>query len=391
MCPSYRVTADADHATGGRVRLLKRALNHETGDRPFADNGLAAAMESCVACKGCNRECENSVDMAMIKIEYLAQRHTLLGVPRRSRLIGRLADHLWRYPWLKHLPALHNHQPIIARLNQRLFAIAATARLPEAASTPFTPPATTQASDREVVLLIDTFCRHFQPEVAYAAIAVLERAGYRVIPTAAAIGTDVLCCGRTHLAHGLVAEAQQHARRMLDLLHPHAAAGRPIIGLEPSCLLTLRDEYLVLGLGQRAERVAAHALLLEEFIAKEEAAKRWQLRFKPLEATIWVHGHCHQKAVGAMKSMRKVLKLIPQVQFEMIEAGCCGMAGSFGIEAEHASLAQQMAEESLLPRLRGLPERALVVANGFSCQQQIRNHGQRQPRHLAQLLLAALA
>jgi glycerol-3-phosphate dehydrogenase subunit C len=201
-----------------------------------------------------------------------------------------------------------------------------------------------------------------------------------------------LCCGRTHIAHGLVDKARAEARRMLHVLLPHVEAGRPIIGLEPACLLAIRDDYKFLGLGEAANQVASHAILFEEFIAKEIAAKRFALEFKSLNTDsqpLLVHGHCHQKAVGAMKSMRKVLKLIPDLKFELVESTCCGMAGSFGIEKEHAEVAMQMAEQSLLPALRQQP-RARVLANGFSCRHQIKEGVNRDAKHLALLLKEAM-
>ncbi len=394
MCPSFRVAQERDLSTGGRVRLLKQALNGELGTLPFTDQALAKTMELCVGCKGCKRECENAVDMAMIKIEYLAQRQAIEGMSWRTRFFGQLADVFQRWPLLKKVPALHNSFTSFAWLNERLLGISRQAHLPEPAQHAFQRPSSSLDSDatepREVVLLLDTFTRQFHPDNAYAAIQVLETAGYRVyISEAAPEDKQVLCCGRTQLAHGLVKEAKQHAQQMLDVLAPHVDAGRTIIGLEPACLLAVRDDYRFLGLGERADKVAAKAVLFEEFIAKETAAKRFKLTFQSLPATVLVHGHCHQKAVGAMKSMRKVLKQIPDLKFEFIEASCCGMAGSFGIEAEHAQMGQAMAELSLLPALRAQPD-ATVVANGFSCQHQIRQGSEHQPLHIAVLLRDAL-
>jgi Fe-S oxidoreductase len=248
------------------------------------------------------------------------------------------------------------------------------------------------------VLLVDCFARHFEPDIPRDAMRVLQAAGYRV-HVAEPVAADAepkrpLCCGRTYLAQGMVDAAAVEARRMLAALLPHARAGRWIIGLEPSCLLGLRDDYLALGLGPAAREVAERCLLLEEFLAKESMGRRLRL---PLSDTpepgavtqTLVHGHCHQKAVGAMKSMRKVLKLLPGPTPEIIDAGCCGMAGTFGLEREHAGLSRDMAELALLPRLRAAPE-AAVIANGFSCRQQIRARSDRQARHLVQLLAEAL-
>ncbi len=241
---------------------------------------------------------------------------------------------------------------------------------------------------------MDTFNRHFNPAVADAALAVLNAAGYRVyvLDKTGQDSGDVspLCCGRTYFANGMIEQARQEAQRLLAALSPHLQANRTIIGLEPSCILSLRDEYLTLGLGEAARQLAGKVLLFEEFIAREQTAKRWTLKFKSLgKQKLLVHGHCHQKAVGAIKSMRKVLRLIPELDSAQIEASCCGMAGQFGLESEHVEYAKQMAEQDLYPALAAEPE-ASIVANGFSCQQQIINGGYAKPRHIAQVLYAAL-
>jgi glycerol-3-phosphate dehydrogenase subunit C len=394
MCPSFRASDDPELSTGGRVRLLKMALNGELGELPFADLALARTMDLCMGCKGCKRECENAVDMAMIKIEYLAQRNAIQGTSLRTRLFGNIADLYQRLPWLKKIPALHNRFPSLARLNERWLGITSQRSLPEPVTREFgwdDYQSPVEASgDNEVVLLVDTFTRTFNPENAHAALQVLEAAGYHVhIARPTTDSNQALCCGRTQLAHGLPEEAKQHARQMLAVLQPHVEAGQQVIGLEPACLLAVRDDYRFLGLGEIAERVAEKAVLFEEFIAKEKMAKRFNMEFKPLEQPVLVHGHCHQKAVGAMKSMRKVLKLIPDLKFELVESSCCGMAGSFGIEKENTAMAMQMAELSLLPALREQPE-ARVIANGFSCRHQIREGCEHTPTHIAVLLRDAM-
>jgi Fe-S oxidoreductase len=252
------------------------------------------------------------------------------------------------------------------------------------------------AQGKEVVLFIDTFSRYFEPEIPEAALYVLTAAGYQVSFAEAtqnsAEASRPLCCGRTFLAQGLIDEARAEAQRVIDALLPHVEAGRTIIGLEPSCLLSLRDEYLSLGLGEAAVKISQHAFLFEEFLAREHTAKRLNLSLRalsPKAVPALIHGHCHQNALGAMKSMRKILKLIPQFEFEIIEPSCCGMAGSFGIEAEHAELSLDMANQTLLPALQAAPE-AQVISNGFSCRHQIRETAQRQPKHLAVLLREAL-
>jgi glycerol-3-phosphate dehydrogenase subunit C len=247
----------------------------------------------------------------------------------------------------------------------------------------------------EVLLLVDTFTRHFEPDVAEAAEEVLRAGGYRVHVAGPDTGTPEparpLCCGRTYLAQGMIDEARAEVKRLADAVLPHVQAGRVLVGLEASCVLGLRDDAQALGLGETVATVGRQVLLFEEFIAKETMAKRLHLPLEPLAGNeTLVHGHCHQKAVGAMKAMRRVLKLIPDHDFSMIDAGCCGMAGTFGLEAEHAQTATAMAEQALMPALRDRPT-ARVVANGFSCRQQMRAHGDVRARHLAVLLRSALA
>lgn len=398
MCPSYRISDNPNLSTGGRVKLLKRALNGEFGTAGLLQPELIEAMDLCVSCKGCKRECENGVDMAAIKVEYLAQYNAQRGVSWRAQVFARLPQWLHRNPWLRSLIKFRNGLPVLSYLGEKLLGITARLPLPVPAETPFITNTIaserTQAQERqedvrqEVVLFVDTLSYYFEPEIAESALAVLESAGYKVIVARPQLSSQEsnrpLCCGRSYLSQGMVEEAKQEARRTVTALLPHIQAGRPIIGLEPSCLLMLRDEYLTLGLGEDAQALASQAMLLEEFLAKEISAKRLNLRPQETaeETSVLVHGHCHQKAVGAMKSMRKVLKLIPGDKFDNIEAGCCGMAGSFGLEAEHFPLARQMAEQDLLPTLRSAPQ-ATVIANGFSCRQQIQTGSGHRPMHLA--------
>lgn len=401
MCPSYRVTQDPNLSPGGRVRLLKAALNQGSGAASFTDAPLAHSMALCVGCKGCRRECESAVDMAMLKVEYLAACHRRTGIPLRTRLLANLPRGLYAWPAMRRLVRWRNRSPWLARIGERFLGLSAARRLPEPATRPFdrtriAPAGGSVADDGDqrssVVLLVDTFTRHYAPENAEAAIRVLEAAGYEVITDLVTEGRP-LCCGRTYIANGLVSRARTEARRVLSALRTHVDAGRSVVGLEPACLLALRDDYRFLGLGEDAERLSRSAVLFEEFIARERAAGRFDPPMRPVDTggePLLVHGHCHQKAVGAMKSMRKVLKTVPGLDFQMIESSCCGMAGSFGLEQEHAATAMAMAEQSLLPTLRAHP-RSRILSNGFSCTHQIREGSGRGATHLARLLEEALA
>ncbi|WP_333877454.1 (Fe-S)-binding protein [Methylobacter sp.] len=396
MCPSFKVTGNPALSPGGRVKLLKTALN-AADDKALFDAELAEAMSLCVSCKGCKRECENEVDMALIKAEYLAQRRQADGLSLRHILWAHLPK-LLCWPPVRKLVIWRNRYGWLARIVERLLGIAAQAPLPvpaehdsrekPVAENAFYPESTTPV--REVVLFVDTFNLHFNPAVAEAAVNLLNAAGYSVqIAGADENNPTSLCCGRTYFSNGMIDQARNEATRLLQALRPHIDAGRWIVGLEPSCILSLRDEYLKLGLGETAAKLAERVLLLEEFIAREQTGKRWPLAFKTGGERVLVHGHCHQKAVGAMKAMRKVLKTVDGLDFELIESSCCGMAGHFGLEAEHYADSQAMAELALFPALRAEPQ-AAIVANGFSCQQQINNGGFSKPKHIAEILYAAI-
>lgn len=395
MCPSFRVTDDEKHSTHHRAVTLKAALDGDLGAHPFLSEKLAEAMELCVSCKGCKSECPHGVDMALLRVEALAQRWQQLGrIPLRERLFAhtpRFAKHLKLVNWVG---ALRKRVPLLAKAMERWLGIAARRSLPKAAARDFIA---TQARSvamaegaREVVLLVDTFSNHLDPQIAQAALDVLQAAGYTVHVAQAAADERALCCGRTFLSSGLIDEARAEATRLLDTLSPFAERGLPVIGLEPSCLLMLRDEYHALGLGERVATLARSAVLLEEFLAREYDAKRLTLPLKPLSGKVLVHGHCHQKAFGVMPAMGKVLGLVPELQVEFIESSCCGMSGSFGMEAEHYDVSMQMGELSLLPTTRAAAADTLLIANGTSCRHQIRDGAARESQHLAQVLRQAI-
>jgi Fe-S oxidoreductase len=254
-----------------------------------------------------------------------------------------------------------------------------------------------------VVLWVDTFDEHFEPENAHAALRVLRAAGCRVQVAGArgsgiAEGERPLCCGRSFLSAGLVEEARHEATRTLAALLPFAERGVAIVGLEPSCLLTLRDEFLALRLDEALGRpgaarlLASKAMLFEEFLAAEHAAGRLSLALKALpQSRAKVHGHCHQKAFDAFAPTLAVLRLIPGLAVEPIESSCCGMAGSFGYEAAHLEVSMKMAEAALLPAVRAAGEDTLIVADGTSCRHQIADGASREALHVARVLERALA
>lgn len=398
MCPSYRITNDSVHSTEARVAAFKAALNSDAGELAFAHPDLAKSMDLCVSCKGCKKECPSAVDMTLIKTEYLAHRNEVMGIPFRSKLFGGLPAWVGHYRGLvRGLVQLRNRVPPVAWVAEKLLGITAKRKIPAPAAKPFDLNLHMGEGGQrgEVVLLVDTFAHHFEPAIAVAAAQVLARAGY-VVRAAKPLSSDAepdrpLCCGRTYLSMGMVDQAKAEGKRLLDALLPFAVKGVPIIGLEPSCLLSLRDELYSLGLGADVGILGKHLFLFEEFITRE-TMRGLVLPLKPLGLPkALVHGHCHQKAFGVMKSLRKVLGLIPGFEFELIEASCCGMAGSFGIEAEHYQASMAMAELSLLPAIRASDTSTPIIADGFSCRHQIEHGSRRKATHVALLLQQALA
>ena len=407
MCPSYRVTRDEQHVTRGRANTLRLALSGQLGPDAFTSEAVAEVMDLCVSCKGCKRDCPTGVDMARLKVEFTAQYKARHGFTLKDKLLAGLPQQVQRaarVPGLAALLNLRNRSPLVRRLGERWLGIAAGRTLPafrrdtfwarrarRDAATPFVDAdaaiAAARAGQKVAVLFVDTFNGGFETENALDAARVLHAAGYALHTVAKDGGHH--CCGRTMLAAGQVDAARATLSALLDALLPLASAGIAVVGLEPSCLLTLRDEALALKLGPKAEAVAAQALLFEEFIAREMKAGRFALKLKPLDKPLLVHGHCHQKAFGAISPVLEVLKLIPGAQPQLIESSCCGMAGHFGYEARHQAVSMQMAELSLLPAIRQQPD-AVVVADGTSCRHQIEHGAQRQAVHAARLLASLL-
>ena len=399
MCPSFRATGDEQHLTRGRANTLRLALSGQlamnANEEAFTSQAMFDTMDLCVSCKGCKRECPTGVDMAKMKIEFLyhyRQRHGL-------RIKDKLVAYLPRYaPWAARLAWLANLRdavPGLALLSEKLLGFSARRSLPQWRSDTFAARPGAELGGGtihgEVVLLIDTFNNYFEPDNARAALTVLRAAGYLVHLPRAADSPRPLCCGRTFLATGLVDEARREAQRMLAALQPYIERGVPVIGLEPACLLGLRDEFLSMLPGADSAALALNAMLFEEFLAREADAGRLKLKLKALpQKKALLHGHCHQKAFDLMPAVLKALKLVPGLEVEVIESSCCGMAGSFGFEAQHYDVSMKMAEASLLPKVREAGADTLIVADGTSCRHQIHDGAHRAALHVARVLERAL-
>jgi len=394
MCPSFRVSRDEMHLTRGRANTLRLALSGALGPDALMSDEVEAAMALCVGCKSCKRECPTGVDMARMKIEYLHQRRLRGGISLRDRLFAFLPAYAPVAARLRGLLNWGGQSPSLRQLLERSLGVAASVPLPIWRK-PWTEPASAavpneiEADGRDLVLLADTFNRYFEPENLEAVERVFRHAGYRLHHPVAEDGGRPLCCGRTYLSLGLIDQARAEAMRLASALLPHVQRGARIVGLEPSCLLTLRDDYAALLPPDLARPLARAAFLAEEVLAADRAEGRLALTPMP-GARALLHGHCHQKAADALGATEACLSAIPGLEVEVVEASCCGMAGSFGYQAETAAFSRELGELSLLPAVRAAPAGSHVVADGTSCRHQIANGAGRTALHAIRLIDKAL-
>ncbi|MBI2879534.1 MAG: FAD-binding protein [Candidatus Rokubacteria bacterium] len=387
MCPSYMATGDEEHSTRGRANALRAVLSGALPREEFTGRRLYEVLDLCLECKACKAECPANVDMAKLKYEFLAHYHAAHGLPLRNRLFGRI-ETLNRLG--SRLAPLSNWIAGSAPsrwLLERFAGIDRRRPLPPFARQPFTAWFRRHAPSGDgrrgrVALFHDTFVTYNAPAIGIAATRFLEAAGYQVVLP------DKRCCGRPLISTGMLGEARAHAAWNVARLLPLVQEGVPVVGLEPSCLLTLRDEYVDLLRSPEAKAVAEASVLFEEFLRRE--AEAWKgLTFAPGPGRVLLHGHCHQKALAGTAATVAALR---RAGYEVgeVDAGCCGMAGAFGFEREHYDLSLAIAARRLVPALRAAGEGVEVCAPGVSCRQQIEHTTGRRARHPAELLWAAL-
>jgi Fe-S oxidoreductase len=398
MCPSYQATRDERDSTRGRANALRLALTGQADLAGMTDPALREVLDLCLECKACKAECPTNVDMARLKAEFLHQYHRKHGLPLRNRVFGHVAavSH-----WGCRLAPVSNWA-VRSRtgrwLNERLLGIDRRRVPPPFAGRTLTwrlAPLRAEGGPGDslpgVLLFPDTFANFYEPEVGEAAVALLRLAGRAVT-----LGPpDLRCCGRPLISNGLLDRAVALARHNVTRLCPWAERGWSIVACEPSCLLTIRDDYVALLRGEdriRAEAVAAACRTFEEslesILAEAEVAPDRPARLKLGEGPrrILVQGHCHQRALVGMGPLLRLLRRVPGAVVVDLDAGCCGMAGSFGYEVEHYEVSQRIGEQRLLPAVRGAGSDAVVVAPGFSCRLQISHLAGRIAAHPAQLL-----
>jgi len=388
MCPSYMATKDEEHSTRGRANALRAVLSGRLPAKEFTGQRLYEVMDLCLECKGCKAECPSNVDMAKLKYEFLHHYYRANGLPLRNRLFGRISR---MNAVGSRVPALVNWLSNLAPSRWALERIAGIDRrrpLPSLAAQTFTdwfghrtPP--TAAPRGEVVLFNDTFTTYNVPEIARAAVGVLEAAGYRVVLV------DKKCCGRPLISKGMLAEARDHAAWNVERLAPYARRGVPIVGLEPSCLLTLRDETVDLVRTDDARAVAKESFLFEEFLVRERG-RGLALSFGAKGRKALLHGHCHQKALVGTALTVAALRWAG-FEVEEIDSGCCGMAGSFGFEREHYDISIALGNRRLAPAVKAAAAETEIVAPGISCRQQIQHLAGRRAKHPAEVLHESLS
>ena len=389
MCPSYMATLDEEHTTRGRANALRAALSGSLPDGLQSDE-VHRVMDLCLECKACKAECPSNVDMAKLKYEFLSHYHGEHGYSLRSRLFADIAR-ISR--WGSAFAPLSNWLGS-TWLNRWLLdaclGIDRRRQLPSFARESFSHwfsmrNSVKHASKGKVALFNDTFTEYNEPAIGMAATIILERAGYEVV-----LIKNKVCCGRPMISKGFLARARELAQHNVATLAPLAEQGVPIIGLEPSCVSALNDDYLDLVDDPQVRLVADQVVMLEDFLAQAAAAGDLALEFTGAKRNILVHGHCHQKALTGTAGTLKMLNLPPNFHAEEIASGCCGMAGSFGYEKEHFAVSKQVGQERLFAVLETAPEDIEIAAVGTSCRHQIADFTGRKARHWAEIFVAAL-
>lgn len=405
MCPSYMVTLEEAHSTRGRANALRAAISGRLPVDALSSRELYDVMDLCVACKACKAECPSNVDMAKLKHEVLARYYAVHGVPIRARLFGNIAALGPLGCAAAPLSTWVLRSAPVRWLLDRAVGIACERRVPAFARRRFTQWWSSNGRRRarkvlpdegrealralpgrgRVALLVDTFTEFYSPEIGQAAVRVLEALGCEVTVV------RPRCCGRPLISQGLLREAQALAQDTLDRLAPLVEQGIPLVGLEPSCTVTLTDEYPDLVPGEAAGRLARITYTVDEYLALvQDRGGRFPVDPQPPRQVV-VHGHCHQKALVGMRPTLSVLRSVPGYAVREVDSGCCGMAGSFGMEREHYEISLAMGERVLFPAVRALPPDALVVANGASCRQQIAHGTGRRALHMVEVLARSLS
>ena len=390
MCPSFRITGDEKDSTRGRANTLRLAMSGQLGSDAMISDQMKESLKLCVSCKACKRECPTGVNMSSMKIEMNALRAEKYSLSLHDRLIAYLPNYasvVAKVPWLMNL---RDRVPGLPFLSEKITGFSSRRRLPIWRSDYFKSSEISSEPKGKlpVILFGDTFNRYFEPENLRSAVNVLKAAGYTPFaPIPKSNKNSEICCGKTHLSVGNVDLARVTATQLVETYLPYASVGIPIVGLEPSCLFTIKDEIPMLLQSDDADLVAKHVMTFEEILM----ANANEIRFKPRKAKALLHGHCHQKAFDAMGPVEQILSHVDGLEVEPIATSCCGMAGDFGYAADTFDYSIQMAELDLLPTVRKASDDTLIIADGTSCRSQIFDGSGRQAIHVARFLDRQLA
>ncbi len=394
MCPSYMATRNERDTTRARANLLRQVLSGATSREALDDDDLHRVMDLCLSCKGCKRECPSNVDMPRMKAEFLQARHDRRGIPLRTRMVAGIST---IHHWASALPGLHNwlvDGPITGWMARWMAGVHPQRRIPRLQPVPFrkwvarrkTPPVT--RAKQTVILFVDEFTNWMDVPVGIAAVELLEGLGFavRIVPH--------LESGRAAISKGMLRQARKIADQNVQLLDREISAVTPLVGLEPSAILTVTDEYPDLvspALRGTARRLAANSMLIDRFLAvKIDSREIGAASFTSQPQNIRLHGHCHQKAITSLADTVRILQLPEHYRVRMIPSGCCGMAGSFGYEREHYDVSMRIGELVLFPVIRSEPGESLIAAPGTSCRHQIWDGTGRVALHPVQILRKAL-
>ena len=387
MCPSFRVTRDEKDSTRGRANTLRLALSGQLGEEALTSKHMSDTMSLCVSCKACKRECPTGVDMSKMKIELTNLKTQKYGLNLHDKLIAYLPDYAKIASKIPSLFNLRDKIPGVAKLSEIFLDFTSKRPLPKWRKDFFKddelPNSIILNSNKlPVIMFVDTFSRYFEPENIRSAIKVLKAAGYYPFLPSPKVSKKPLCCGRTYLSNGLIDKAKAEGELILKTFLPYLKDGMPVVGLEPSCILSFRDELPALINDPNINLLKNNSFTFEELLSKQCD----KLNFKKMNKKVLLHGHCHQKAFDAVKPIESVLGMIEGLKVETIDTSCCGMAGSFGYNKNTYDISLKMAKERLFPAIMKTKEDITVIADGTSCRCQIKDGINRESVHVARFL-----
>ena len=391
MCPSYMVTRDEEHSTRGRANALRSAMSGALPVDSLTGERLREVLDLCLECKGCKAECPSNVDMAKLKYEFSYRYHKAKGYPLRNRMLANVSQLGKLGSFFAPLSNWSLGMGAFKELAESMVGIDRRRSLPPFATQTFSQWFRARGGSyvegspgRRVVLFSDTFTEYNYPDLGRAAVKLLEHMGYQVIVP------KPLCCGRPMLSKGMLDAAKSNAARNVASVLPYIEQGAKLVGLEPSCILSFRDDYVDLLDGDNARRVSENTMLIEEFVLHAQANDGATIRYSKEPGRVMLQGHCHQKALVGMGKAMDVLSQMPGCEVDEISSGCCGMAGSFGLEKEHYDISMKIGEQDLFPAIRDRRNGATVVSEGMSCRHQIEDGTGVKAKHLVEVLADAI-